>query len=395
MKKIEVILLLVFLISLTACTKNTDHIDLFHPMENETDDNVEAIKMFLTNSIDEIPDQYEVDLNHSLDIVDRSYYDFYHLDNFDINNDDDFVKVKAYLVLILTEVNTLKDFIENEYIDVNDQRKIKICMEDEAIKIETISSYEQSNQFFYHTTYIGKDDQGRMIQDKLTYEYELDNRTLVMSGRETYVYGKSSKVILIDHEKNHISIESNDYQTISFLYYSTFLNEATKYKSQESPFEYYKLGDRREINFYGNYRILGYFDIDIEQIEATFNLLEIPGWDQLIRVSNPLGDYLVMNNDEVITDVRATLGLNAYHLPYISYMIPTEGGEDYSIDQGLDLGITYQEVIQAISQFDLMIEQAMLDLEFTEDVEDNIAKLMEAIEYYPSDALIKKYIKLF
>ena len=395
MKKIEVILLLVFLISLTACTKNADHIDLFHPMENETDDNVEAIKMFLTNSIDEIPNEHEFNLINSLDVIDRSYYDLYHLDYFDINNDDDFVKVKAYLDLILTEVNTLKDFTENEYIDVNDQRKIKICLEDDAIKIETISSYKQSNQFFYHITYIGKDDQGRMIQDKLTYEYELDNRNLVISGRETFVYGKTSKVILIDHEKNRIFIESNNYETMSFLYYSSYINESIKYKNQESPFEYLKLGERQEINFYGDHRMLGYFDIDSEQIEVTFNLLEIPGWDQLIRVSEPLGEYLVMNNDEVITDVRATLGLSASHIPYISYMITTEGGEDYSIDQGLDLGITYQEVIQAISQFDLMIEQAMLDLELTEDVEDNIAKMMEAIGYYPSDALIKKYIKLF
>jgi hypothetical protein len=395
MKKSVVLLLLLSLLLLTACAKNTSSIDLFYPMENEVEHHVEDVKTFLTSTIDEMTVDDEHDVTHSLDIIDRSYYDFYHLDDFDINNDDDLIKVKAYLDLILSEVKDLKKFTENEYISVNDQRKIKICLEDEAIKIETISSYKQSNQFFYHTTYIGKNAQGRMFQDKLTFEYDLDHRNLVISSRETYVFGESSEVILIDHERNRMSIKSYNYEIMSFLYYSTFFDESIKYKNQDNPFEYYKLGERKEINFYNNHRILGYFEIDMDQIEATFNLLEIPGWNQLIRVSDILDDYLVMQGDQVLTDATATLSLSAYHLPYISYTIPIVDHGDYDIDEGLDLGVTYQEIIEAIQQFDLVIEQAMLELEFTENVEENISKMMEGIEYYPNDAVIKKYIKLF
>jgi hypothetical protein len=395
MKKSGVLLLLAFLILLSACRDNTASIDLFHPMDNEVLNQLDDIKTSLTNTIDDIPSQYEVDVTHGLDIIDRSYYGFYELDDFDVSNDRDFIKVKAYLELILAEVETIKDFTENEYLDVNDQRKIKICLEDEAIKIETISAYEQSNQFFYHITYIGKDDQNRMIYDKLTFEYELDHRNMVISGRETYIYKKSSEVILIDHKSDRLYYESNDYETMSFLYYSTFITESIKYKTQDSYFEYEKLGDRKEVTLYKDQRVLGYLDLETEHIDATFNLLEIPEWNQLIRISDISEYYHVMNDDQILTDSYATISVSAYHMPYISYTIPMEDDGDYHIDQSLDLGVTYQEVIQASQQFDLMIEQAILDLEFTDDINNNIAKMMEGIDYYPSDALIKKYIKLF
>ncbi len=395
MKKSGVLLLLAFLILLSACGDNTASIDLFHPMDNDVLHQHDDIKTFLTNSINDIPTKYEVDVTHRLDIIDRSYYEFYELEDFDVNNDRDFIKVKVYLELILQEVENLQKFSENEYLDVNDQRKIKICLEDEAIKIESISAYEQSNQFFYHATYIGKDDQGRMIYDKLTFEYELDHRNLVLSGREIYIYKKSSEVILIDHEENRLAYESNDYETMSFLYYSTFIKESFRYKNQDSSFEYDKLGDRKEITLYKNQRILGYFDLETEHMDATFNLLEIPEWNQLIRISDTSEYYRVMKDDQILTDTRATISVSAYHIPYISYTIPMEDDEDYHIDQSLDIGVTYQEVIQASQQFDLMVEQAMLDLEFTDNVNDNITKMMEGIGYYPSDALIKKYIRLF
>ena len=182
---------------------------------------------------------------------------------------------------------------------------------------------------------------------------------------------------------------------MSFLYYSTFITESIKYKTQDSYFEYEKLGDKKEVTLYKDQRVLGYLDLESEHINATFNLLEIPEWNQLIRVSDTSEYYRVMNDDQMLTETHATISVSAYHIPYVSYIIPMEDNEDYHIDQSLDLGVTYQEVIQVSQQFDLMIEQAMLDLEFTDDINNNIAKMMEGIDYYPSDALIKKYIKLF
>lgn len=395
MKKIYILFLVLILISISGCTKNIENIELFHPMSNDVNHSKEDILTYINHVVDEMPIDPNLNLTYGLDIIDRSYYDFYQSESFDIGNNDDFISVKAYLEYMILDLGQVQSFIENEFLEIDDQRKVRFCLEDEALRIETLSAYAKSNQFFHHITYIDKDEENRIVYDKLYFEYELDQRNLVMSGRESFVKGKSTLTILIDHKHERFAYELNDYETMSFFYYSNFISKIIKYKDQESPFEYIKIQDKKELTLYKNHRVFGYFDMSSDRIEAKINLLEVPSWNQLVKISIDIGSYRIINDNQMITDTYATIGLDAYHLPYVDYIIPLENDGNSTVNQDLNFSFSDEDIISAFQQFESVIDQALLDYDIVEDIKDNIKYMMEIISYYPSGSLVKKHVRLF